>query len=80
MSKKRSSIRDNLLITMAMRAAYMDNRSDIYLPPGVIGEEVISDFIVKTVDKYIEDDLDINFDEYIEEALLKKFNSDAYLY
>lgn len=65
--------RDNLLVTTAARAAYMDARNDIDIPGGIKGEEILSEFVAKIVDYYIDELVDINFDEYIELELLTEF-------
>lgn len=72
---KEVSIRDNLLVTMGTRAAYMDCLGTITLPSGVGGETQLAEFVSKTVDQYIEESLDVewSFDEYIETALEKKY-------
>lgn len=70
-------IRENLLITMACRAAYMDCNGVIVLPSGSVGEDMLAEFISEMVDKYIamtrDDGLDIIFDEYIETSLINAF-------
>lgn len=66
-------LRDNLLVTMGMRAAYMHNRGIIELPSGTIGEKIVADFISKAVDDYIELDIEDPFDLYIEDALQYEF-------
>lgn len=71
------SLRDNLLVTMGARAAYMDMLREIDIPDGCAGEDVLASFVGQTVDDYLaESDKFVNcesFDEYIETALLKAF-------
>lgn len=66
--------RDNLLVTIGSRAAYMDIQGcidlPIELPSGVDGEEEIAKACVEIVDKW---DHEENFDLYIEEELIKRF-------
>lgn len=64
-----ANLRDNLLITAGLRAAYMDARYDINLP----GEDDLSRRVVELVDRYIEEKIDISFDEYIETFLLQTY-------
>ena len=70
---RRKDIRDNLLVTMGARAAYMHYAGSINLPSGYRGEDRLAAFVTETVDRYIDDDLDIPFDEYIETALIEVF-------
>lgn len=69
------NIRDDLLVTMGARAAYMHDKDLIKLPSGVEGERELSAFVVTTVNKYIFSPglFDMNFDEYIETALTEKY-------
>lgn len=69
----KKELRDNLLVTMGMRAAYMHDRGDIKLPSGLYGEKTVADFISKAVDDYIETDIEDPFDLYIEGALQDEF-------
>lgn len=70
-------LRDNLLVTMGARAAYMHDKGDIKLPEGVEGEKELADFVVGTVTAYMAYSkfysLDANFDEFIESALMGKY-------
>lgn len=70
------NIRDNLLVTIGSRAAYMDAGGDIDLPGGSIGEDVLAKFASKLADQWIEEELDMSFDEFIETALEKRFPAD----
>lgn len=72
--ENRKYIRDNLLVTMGARAAYMECRGTIHLPCGPMGEDCLAWFVAKTVDRYIDENLDIPFDEYIEAALIEEFS------
>lgn len=69
------SLRDNLLITAAMRAAYMHDKDEIVLDTTVVGEDEIADFIVTAVADYIITESDEPFDLYIEEVLKEEFGS-----
>jgi hypothetical protein len=68
-------IRDNLMVTMAMRIAYMDCGGLIIIPGGLEGEDELARFIADSVDHYINCHVDggeledVNFDEYIENAI-----------
>lgn len=69
------NIRDNLLVTIGSRAAYMDVRGDIELPAGSRGEDELAKFAAKLADQWLNeapDDL-MSFDEFIETELEKKF-------
>lgn len=68
------SFRDNLLVTMGARAAYMHDRGDIELPSGVEGERKIAEFVANTIDQYLQKQFVYgNFDQYIETALMKEY-------
>lgn len=71
-----SKIRDNLLVTAGTRAAYMDCMRLISLPGGTIGEDLLAEFVASVCDKYIDEKIDISFDEYIENALTDKYGID----
>ena len=70
------TIRDNLLVTAGARAGYMHITEDIKLPNGLVGEDILADFIVRAVDTYIKLPDDIPFDFFIEEALLNEFGKE----
>ena len=65
--------RDDLLVTMGARAAYMECKGIVELPSGVEGEYQLSKFVSNKVDHYIDNEIDESFDCYIEEALMKKY-------
>lgn len=69
------NIREHLMVIMGARAAYMDYSCRIDIPSGLEGEDELVEFVRKTVESYIRKatDEDINFDEYIENALIKKY-------
>lgn len=67
-----SKFRDNLLITAGKAAAYMECSRVINLPHGTEEDELIG-FITGAVDKYINEEIDIPFDYYIESKLLKEY-------
>lgn len=72
------NIRDNLLVTIGSRAAYMDVRGDIELPDGSSGEDILSKYAGELADRWINEELDImSFDEFIETELEKKFPKEA---
>lgn len=64
--------RDILLVTAGMRIAYMDYLGLIDIPRGVEGERIIAEFISNLVDKYLVSG-DVNFDEYVESAILTEY-------
>lgn len=64
--------RDDLLITAGKAAAYMECSRVINLPHGTEEDDLVG-FITGTVDKYIDDEIDIPFDYYIESKLLKEY-------
>ena len=67
-----SKFRDDLLITAGKAAAYMECSRVINLPHGTEEDELVG-FITGAVDKYIDDEIDIPFDYYIESKLLKEY-------
>ena len=68
-----SGVRDNMLVTVGARAAYMDDANVIKLPSGLDGESELAIFAAKAVDCFLNVDLGISFDEYIERALVERF-------
>ena len=64
--------RDDLLITAGKAAAYMECSRVINLPHGTDEDNVVG-FITGAVDKYIDEEIDIPFDYYIESKLLKEY-------
>lgn len=64
--------RDDLLITAGKAAAYMECSRVINLPHGTEEDDLVG-FITGAVDKYIDDEIDIPFDYYIESKLLKEY-------
>lgn len=74
--KSDSPIREHLMVIMGARAAYMDYACRIDLPGGLEGEGELVRFVRKTVNEYLRkstDGEDINFDEFIETALMKEY-------
>ncbi len=67
-----ANIREHLMVIMGARAAYMDCEGVIDIPEGLEAEGNLVWFVRKTVDNYIHCD-DVNFDEYIETALIKQY-------
>lgn len=68
-----ANLRDNLLVIAGAKAAYMDCSSFIDIPGRFTGEESLADYVTEVVDKYINERIDISFDEYLEGALIKKY-------
>jgi hypothetical protein len=75
----KTTLRENLLVTMGVRAGSMEAAGHIRLPEGVLGEDEVADFVVRTVDAYLAlpIDCDISFDEFIETALTEKWGNAA---
>lgn len=67
------NIRDNLLVNMGARAAYMECDETIELPAGISGEQELAEFVVEKVDQYIAGNIDESFDLYIERELEKRY-------
>lgn len=65
-------IRENLLVTMGVRAGVMDVRGYIDLPTGVEGEAELAAFVSESVTNYMKTD-DVCFDEYIETVLTQQY-------
>lgn len=70
---KPSNTRDNLLVTAGARAAYMHMLGAIDFNNDLEGEDELSEFVSKTIDAYLADSSDENFDSYIETKLLERF-------
>ena len=64
--------RDDLLITAGKAAAYVECSRVINLPHGTEEDNLVG-FIIRAVDKYIDEEIDIPFDYYIESKLLKEY-------
>ena len=73
-NENRKKFRDNLLITAGARAAYMECARVITLPSGSAGEDILAHFITNEVDRYIEEQIDIPFDYYIESKLIGEYS------
>lgn len=74
--KKNGLLRDNLLVTTGVRAAFMEHMGDITLPYGIDGEDKFVSFVSRTVGHYLcMPDRDVNYDEYIETALMNEYGS-----
>lgn len=73
MSNKKSEIRDNMLVTIGARAGYMDSMNLISVGGSVHDEEMLAKFAVSVVDEYLAIDSDTPFDEFIENALVKRY-------
>lgn len=69
-------LRDNLLIEAGLIAAYMHCARFINLPCGSIGVDQLGLVISKAVDIYIEEDIDVPFDNYIEDVLKREYKVD----
>ena len=66
-------LRDNLLVSIGSRAAYMDVMGHITMPYGSKGEDELAEFSAMLADRYIQEKPECGFDEYIETALAKRF-------
>ena len=67
-------LRNNLLVTIGSRAAYMHADGIIVLPDGLEGEDTLASFAEKTVAAWMAGSHeDMSFDEYIEGKLLTAF-------
>lgn len=69
----RKELRDNLLVTIGSRAAYMDIMGHITMLYGSDGEDELAKFSALLADRYIQEKPECGFDEYIETALMKRF-------
>lgn len=73
-------LRDDLLITATMKAMTLDREGVICLElDDKHEEELVKKFIRHIVDKYIEIDFDVEFDEYVETNLILVFSKDNHL-
>lgn len=74
-NSKRNDLRDDLMVTMGTRAAYMECAKLIELPEGVDGEYELSVFVAEKVDYFIDNEVnnEESFDIYIEKALEKEY-------
>ena len=66
-------IRDNLLVTVGSRAAYMDHAGYIQVPAGAFVVDVLANFSSEIVVVWLRTECDTCFDEYIETALENRF-------
>ena len=74
--KADGNIREHLMVIMGARAAYMDSAGVIDIPEGHEAEGDLVSFVKKTVERYVEETTeckDVNFDEYIENALIHQY-------
>jgi len=69
----KKTLRDNLLVTIGSRAAYMDAAGCIALAGNSAGEDELARFASALADQYLESDFDVCFDELIETALMERF-------
>lgn len=65
--------RYNLLVTGGVWAATLQHKGTIVLPPGEEGYDTLARFVKNRVNQYIDNKIDISFDEYIEKALIERF-------
>lgn len=74
---KNNDIREELLVIAGARAAYMHDANVIDIPEGLESEHKLACDIRRMVDKYLNnhDDIDINFDLYIEVALTNSYGT-----
>lgn len=73
--RKKIQLRDNLLVTAGARAAYMECMRYITLPAGTRGKDELARFIIKAVDLYLNEGIDIPFDTYIENSLTNAYRN-----
>ncbi len=65
------------LVTIGMAATYLDNAGYIILPPGIEGDVELAEYALKMskgFKKYMEENEFGNWDEYIEQELIKEYN------
>ena len=73
-----NELRDDLLVTMGARAAYMECAGVIRLPAGINGEEELAKFVVNRVDEFVECCMyEIPFDLFIETELKNEYGTEA---
>ena len=73
-----ADMRDNLLVTMAVRAGHMNALNYIDLPHGMEGEDIVADFCVSAVNlwnklKASYGQFDMTFDDFAELTLTNGF-------
>ena len=68
-----SALRDKLLVGAGVIASELHAMGLISFPCGDDGEELSLKFIAAACDKYINEKIDISFDEYIESALRDEY-------
>lgn len=73
-----ANIYENMLVTMGLYAGEMDRNNTINLPTGNEGEDILADFCVDAVEKYLENENDTPFCEYAESLLREKFPPDDF--
>lgn len=73
MTNKRKEIRDNMLVTIGVRAGHMDSAGHLAIGGSVYDEESFAKFATSVVDEYLATDSDTPFDEHIETALTEKY-------
>jgi hypothetical protein len=74
--KSDANAREHLLVIMGARAAYMNSAGIIDIPEGLKAEGELASFAKKIVNRYIRaatDGEDVNFDDYIETALIHQY-------
>lgn len=66
---------ENLLVTAARRAAYMEDKNLISLPAGTDGEDEVAQFCSDLANAFLSGGRDVadSFDEYVEKRLLEKY-------
>ena len=70
--------RDDLLVIMGARAAYMECAGVIHLPAGIDGEAELAKFVINKVDEYIEHLLyEEPFDLFIETELKREYGTEV---
>lgn len=64
------------ILTIGMRIAYLDDRGFLNLDPSIVSEEDMTEFAYKLSDgwaAYAWENEDANWDDYIEESIIKKY-------
>lgn len=71
---EKQKLRDQLLINAGVIAAELYDLGMLTLPRGIDGnDELSAGFVASVCDKYINEEIDIPFDKYIEKALMDEY-------
>lgn len=71
----RNNHRYHMLVLSGVWAATLQHMGTIELPSGEEGHDVLSRFVKNRVNKYIDKEINVEFNEYIEAALIEKFGT-----